>query len=208
MTPPDWGAATRHVVRADPSFRDVVERVGPIRIRGRSRDSFGALAASIVYQQLAGRAAAAIHGRFVALFPGSRPTPEAVLAASEPALRSAGLSGAKAAAIRDLAAKVLDGTVPIRWLGRLDDDELIERLSRVRGIGRWTAEMFLIFQLQRPDVWPVDDLGVRRGWQLVHGGVALPVPKALALAGEPFRPHRTAAAWYCWQAVHLSRGEI
>jgi DNA-3-methyladenine glycosylase II len=155
---------------------------------------------SITFQQLAGRAAAAIHGRFVAALDGST-MPEAVLALPEPAFRAAGMSGAKTASIRDLAAKALDGTVPLDALDVLSDDEVVERLSRVRGIGRWTAEMFLIFHLRRPDVWPVDDLGVRKGYALTHALAAPPKPRDLLVLGEPLRPYRTVAAWYCWRAA-------
>jgi DNA-3-methyladenine glycosylase II len=110
--------------------------------------------------------------------------------------------------IRDLAAKASDGTVPLDRLGRMPDDEIVRRLSEVRGIGRWTAEMFLLFELRRPDVWPVDDLGVRTGWGLVHGLEAGPTAKQLEPLGDVFRPYRSTAAWYCWQAVHLARGDV
>jgi DNA-3-methyladenine glycosylase II len=166
-------------------------------------DHFGALAESILYQQLAGAAAAAIHRRFVALFDGDL-SPEAVLALPEERLRGAGLSGSKAASIRDLAAKVADGTVPLDHINRLPDQKIIDRLTVVRGIGRWTAEMFLIFQLRRLDVWPVDDYGVRKGYALAYGMPALLTPKQLQVEGERFRPYRTVAAWYCWRAVHAA----
>ena len=154
----------------------------------------------IHYQQLAGKAATAIHGRFVALFPDSV-TPEGVLALPEAELRGVGLSAAKAASIRDLATKVAEGTVPLGAINRLSDDEIVSRLSVVRGIGRWTAEMFLIFQLRRPDVWPADDFGVRKGFARIYGRPEFPSPRALMEEGERFRPYRTAAALYCWRAV-------
>jgi DNA-3-methyladenine glycosylase II len=198
--------ATSEVARRDPAMAILIERAGPVRFRPREGDDFNSLVRAIAYQQLAGRAAAAIHGRFVSLFEGP-PTPEAVLAAPEEALRGAGLSAAKTAAIRDLASKVAAGDVPLRSIRRLPDDEVVARLSSVRGIGRWTAEMFLIFQLRRMDVWPVDDLGVRFGWQLVHGLEAMPSPRALQAEGERFRPYRTVAAWYCWETVHMARGQ-
>jgi DNA-3-methyladenine glycosylase II len=181
-----------------------MKRVGPFRLPPPPTDHFGALAESILYQQLAGAAAAAIHRRFVALFDGEL-TPGAVLAVSEKRLRSAGLSGSKAVSIRDLAAKVADGTVPLERISRLRDDDIVERLSVVRGIGRWTAEMFLIFQLRRLDVWPVDDYGVRQGWSLIYRLPELLKPKQLFAEGDRFRPYRTVAAWYCWEAVHESR---
>jgi DNA-3-methyladenine glycosylase II len=132
-------------------------------------------------------------------------TPNTVLSLPEDRLRSAGLSGSKAASIRDLASKVADGTVPLERIERLSDEEIISSLSVVRGIGRWTAEMFLIFQLRRLDVWPVDDYGVRQGWTLAYGLPALLKPKELQAEGERFRPYRTVVAWYCWQAVHEAR---
>ncbi|MGZ4142243.1 MAG: DNA-3-methyladenine glycosylase family protein [Actinomycetota bacterium] len=148
-----------------------------------------------------------MYGRVVALFPQGL-SPQAVLTATEEDLRSAGLSVAKVLSIRDLASKATDGTVPLRSLGRLDDDEIIARLVTVRGIGRWTAEMFLLFQLGRPDVWPVDDLGVRNGYRIAYELAAMPSAKELAPLGEAFRPFRSYAAWYCWQAVHIARGDM
>jgi len=142
----------------------------------------------------------------VALFDGNL-TPETVLAVPEQSLRQAGLSGSKAASIKDLAAKVAEGTVPLERISRVPDEEIIERLSVVRGIGRWTAEMFLIFQLRHLDVWPVDDYGVRTGWSLAYGLPDLLKPKQLQAEGDRFRPYRTVVAWYCWQAVHESRAK-
>jgi DNA-3-methyladenine glycosylase II len=182
----------------------LMERAGPFRLPKPTGDAFAALAESILYQQLAGAAAAAIHRRFIDLFDGPL-TPQAVLSLPEPALRGAGLSGSKAASIRDLAAKVMDETVPIAGLRRLSDDEVVTSLTKVRGIGRWTAEMFLIFELRRLDVWPVDDYGVRQGWALIHDLAEPLTPKVLHAEGERYRPYRTVAAWYSWEAVHLSR---
>jgi 3-methyladenine DNA glycosylase/8-oxoguanine DNA glycosylase len=198
--------AVAHIAAADPAMARMVDLVGPYEPTRRRLGGghFGALARAIVYQQLAGKAAAAIHGRFVALYE-NKPTPEEVLATPDETLRSVGLSGTKAASIKDLAAKTLDGTVRLHNVGRLTDDAIVERLTQVRGIGRWTAEMFLMFQLGRPDVWPVDDYGVRKGWALIHGRAdALPTPKELQVAGEAYRPHRSVAAWYCWRAVDVS----
>jgi 3-methyladenine DNA glycosylase/8-oxoguanine DNA glycosylase len=186
------------VVRADPDFKRVVDAVGPVQLRPRHADNFSAVARSIVFQQLAGRAALAIHNRFTALFDGS-PTPDAVLARPERDLRAAGLSAAKTAALKDLALKAVDGTVPFEQLDPMEDEEIIARLSAVRGVGRWTAEMFLIFQLRRPDVWPVDDLGVRKGYGIAKRMSAAPTPRELGPLGEPFRPFRSVAAWYCWR---------
>ncbi|MFI5267561.1 MAG: DNA-3-methyladenine glycosylase family protein [Chloroflexota bacterium] len=189
---------------ADPVMGSFIQRAGPFEPRGGQGDYFASLARSILFQQLAGRAAAAIHARFVEAI-GGEVTPEAVLAVTPEALRSAGLSGAKTAAVIDLATKVLDGTVPLAALGELDDEEIIARLSTVRGIGRWTAEMFLMFELERPDVWPVDDYGVRNGWTLIYSLPELIKPRDLREQGERFRPYRSLAAWYCWQAVRLVR---
>ena len=157
-----------------------------------------------MFQQLAGRAAAAIHARFVAALGGSV-TPQTVLATTPEALRAAGLSGNKTAAILDLATKASDGTVPLEHLHELDDEEIISRLSAVRGIGRWTAEMFLMFELGRADVWPIDDYGVRNGWTLIHSLPVIIKPRELQQEGERFHPYRSVAAWYCWQAVAVLR---
>jgi DNA-3-methyladenine glycosylase II len=164
------------------------------------------LVRSVTYQQLAGPAAAAIHGRLLAAL-GGEATPEGMLALSSEALRAAGLSGNKAASLRDLSTKVLDGTVVLdpRGLSREGDEEVITRLSSVRGIGRWSAEMFLMFQLRRLDVWPTGDLGVRRGYGLAWG-IPMPTPRQLEPLGEPFRPYRTVVAWYCWRASELYSG--
>jgi DNA-3-methyladenine glycosylase II len=201
-----FAVAAAEVASRDPVMAALMERTGRFRLPRPTTDHFAALAESILYQQLAGAAAAAIHGRFVALFDGNL-TPEAVLALPEQRLRQAGLSGSKAASIKDLAAKVAEGTVPLERISRVPDEEIIERLSVVRGIGRWTAEMFLIFQLRRLDVWPVDDYGVRTGWSLAYDLPDLLKPKQLQTEGDRFRPYRTVAAWYCWQAVHESRAK-
>jgi len=188
------------VARRDPAMARLIKRAGPIELRDPLEDSFAALVRSVMYQQLAGAAASAIHGRFLKLFTGAL-SPAAVLALPEGAMRSAGVSGPKVTAITDLAQKISDGTVPVHDLDGLTDDELVARLVQVRGIGRWTAEMFLIFQLRRLDVWPVDDYGVRKGWALAHRLKEPPAPKLLEGEGEKFRPYRTVAAWYCWRAV-------
>jgi DNA-3-methyladenine glycosylase II len=203
-----WSAAADEVARRDPGLAAVIERAGPPRHRAKDPDGpFGALVRAIAYQQLAGKAAAAIHGRFRALVPGVL-TPEAVLALPEDAMRGAGLSRAKTVSIRDLAAHAADGRLALTNLTRLADDEVVARLIAVRGIGRWTAEMFLLFELRRLDIWPTGDLAVREGWRLAHGLDAPPTPGQLELLGEPLRPLRSVAAWYCWQAVHIARGQI
>lgn len=200
-------AAAADVARRDSVMARLMERTGPFRLPKPSTNHFAALAESILYQQLAGAAAAAIHRRFVALFDGDL-SAKTVLALRPRRLRSAGLSGAKAASIRDLAAKVADGTVPLDRIRRLSDEEIITHLSVVRGIGRWTAEMFLIFQLRRLDVWPVSDYGIRKGYSLAYGLRDLLTPKELQVEGDRFRPYRTVAAWYCWQAVHEARQNL
>jgi DNA-3-methyladenine glycosylase II len=195
--------ASEQLAALDPVMRTMHERLGPADLRrGRPRrEHFAELARAILYQQLAGRAAAAIHGRFAALFDGEAPTPEAVLALPVDRLRGAGLSASKAASIRDLAAKVLDGSVQLDRIARLPDDEIVRELTLVRGIGPWTAEMFLIFQLGRLDVWPVDDFGVRKGYAQLYRLRDIPAPRELAPLGDRFRPYRSVAAWYCWRAA-------
>jgi len=206
MPDTNFSAAAAEVARRDKIMAKLMKRTGPFRLPRPTHDHFGALAESILYQQLAGAAARAIHRRFLALFDGDL-SPDAVLALRPRKLRAAGLSGSKVASIRDLAAKVADGTVPLRRIGRFVDEEIITRLSVVRGIGRWTAEMFLIFQLRRLDVWPVEDYGIRQGYSLAYGLRNLLTPKQLEVKGERFRPYRTVAAWYCWQAVHEQRSK-
>jgi 3-methyladenine DNA glycosylase/8-oxoguanine DNA glycosylase len=164
---------------------------------------FDALAESIAYQQLTGKAAATIFGRVRALYPKRKwLDPKQLLATPDEALRAAGLSRAKTAALKDLAAKTIDGTVPSgRALLRMTDDEIITRLTTVRGIGRWTVEMLLLFNLGRPDVWPVDDYGVRKGFAKTFRRRELPTPKQLMKLGEKWRPYRSVAAWYFWRAL-------
>lgn len=196
-------AATALIVERDPAFAPLVDAAGRLTWRTRSPDGpFGALVRAIVFQQLAGAAATAIHGRVRALVDGEL-TPEAVLALPDAALRGAGLSASKLASIRDLALHAADGRLPLDEAKRMSNDEIIARLVPVRGIGKWTAEMFLIFELRRFDVWPVDDLAVRAGYAAIHGMETRPMPKELDRLGELYRPVRTVAALYCWRAVHL-----
>jgi DNA-3-methyladenine glycosylase II len=194
--------ASGKLAELDPVMATMLERIGPCDLRrGRPRlPHFAELARAVSYQQLAGAAAAAIHGRFAALF-GGEPTPDAVLAMPVDQLRGAGLSASKTASIRDLAEKVVDGSVQLDRIARLPDDEVVRELTLVRGIGRWTAEMFLIFQLGRLDVWPVDDLGVRKGYARLYGLGDLPSARELEQLGERFRPYRSVAAWYCWRGA-------
>jgi methylated-DNA-[protein]-cysteine S-methyltransferase len=207
--PPGFDAAlaAAHLTKQDARLARIIAQVGPPRIQlAATQSTFEALAESIVYQQLTGKAAATIHGRLRALFPRKRVRPEALLAHGDEAMRGAGLSRGKVLALRDLAARTLDGTVPpIRALHGLDDDAIVERLVKVRGIGRWTVEMLLIFRLGRPDVLPVGDYGVRNGFMLTYGKRRMPTPKELERFGEKWRPFRTVASWYLWRAVDLAR---
>jgi DNA-3-methyladenine glycosylase II len=198
----DFARSTRSLCRRDPAIARLVRATGPCTLGGRPADSnFGSLVRAIMYQQLAGRAAAAIHARYLGLFDGRGHTPEAVLALSDTQLRSAGLSNAKVASVRDLATKATDGTINLRSLARLPDDEIVARLSAVRGIGRWTAEMFLIFHLMRPNVLPLDDLGLIKGISQ-HYFSGEPVSRAEAReVGEAWAPFRSVATWYIWRSL-------
>ena len=204
--PIDVVAATAAISAADPMLAAFIRRAGPYPPRPGDGGPLASLARAIVFQQLATRAAAAIHRRFVEAI-GGIVTPAAILATDPAILRAAGLSGSKTTSLLDLATKVADGTVPLEGLAALDDDSIVARLVTVRGIGRWTAEMFLLFELERPDVWPVDDLGIRHGWKLIHDQPELLRPKALQVEGERFRPHRSVVALFCWHAVHVERGQ-
>ncbi|HEX2484263.1 MAG TPA: DNA-3-methyladenine glycosylase [Myxococcota bacterium] len=203
----DAEAAVAQLRAADPVLGRTLERAGPFALeRKRAPTLFYALAEAITHQQLSGRAARTIFGRVVELFPRTRggPTPEQVLAATDEALRGAGLSRAKVASLRDLAEKAASGAIPtLAEARRLDDEAVIEQLSSVRGIGRWTAEMLLIFHLGRPDVLPLGDYGVRKGYALAFRKRALPTPAELAKRGERWRPYRTVATWYLWRALEL-----
>src|SRR5208283_4036170 len=211
-------AACQHLSRVDRKLAGIIAKSGPCRLLAETTQSiFEALLESIIYQQLNGKVAAVITERVKALFPenGGRiktrhgeaaafPTPEQILASTPELLRSAGLSQAKMLAICDLAAKTLDGTVPTaREAHKMSDDELVERLTAVRGIGRWTVEMLLIFRLGRPDVLAVDDYGVRKGFAKMHGMDDLPKPKEMLAYGERWRPHRTVACWYMWRVAEM-----
>ena len=199
-------AAVDQAAARDPVLGNLVALAGPIKHRPRDPDGpFGALVRAIVYQQLAGRAAYAIHQRVRAAV-GSVVTPEALAAVPDDALRAAGLSGNKLASLRDLSAKILDGSVELNRSSRESDDELIAALVTVRGIGRWTAEMYLMFELRRLDVWPIDDLGIRQGYGLAWRVEPTPTAKELVPLGDRFRPYRSIVARYCWEAVALFRG--
>jgi 3-methyladenine DNA glycosylase/8-oxoguanine DNA glycosylase len=192
----------RELAKRDTVLRGALESFGPPDLRrGRpKRTHFAELARMICYQQLAGKAAAAIHGRFDALFDGP-PTPDTVLALPMEDLRGAGLSGSKAASIVDLAEKVDMGLVQLERMGRLPDEEVVRELTLVRGIGEWTAHMFLMFQLGRLDVWPIGDFGVRNGYARLYGLKMMPTPKELQPLGDLFQPYRSLVAWWCWRAA-------
>jgi DNA-3-methyladenine glycosylase II len=195
--------AARQLAERDPVMARLLADAGPPSIPASHETHLGTLVRAITYQQLAGPAARAIHGRLLAAL-HDEVTAERLLALPDEALRGAGLSAAKTASLRGLAAKVLDGSVTLepRRIARLSDEEIVTQLSSVRGIGRWTAEMFLMFQLRRLDVWPTGDLGVRRGYGLAWD-VPTPTPKQLEALGEPYHPYRSIVAWYCWRASEL-----
>jgi DNA-3-methyladenine glycosylase II len=196
--------AHRHISKSHPQMAELIRRSRRYEITPAvTVRPFDALAESIAYQQLNGKAAAIIWGRVRALYPKTKwLDPAKVLAIPDEKLRGAGLSRSKTAAIKDLAAKTLDGTVPSgRALLRMSDDEIIARLTQVRGIGRWTVEMLLLFDLGRPDVWPVADYGVQKGFAKTFRKLKLPTPKQLIKQGEKWRPYRSVAAWYFWRAL-------
>jgi 3-methyladenine DNA glycosylase/8-oxoguanine DNA glycosylase len=200
----DSDAAIEHLSDRDPKLRELIERVGPFRMRlDRVATPFEALCESIIYQQITGRAAETIAGRFRdRVGEGRFPQPERVLEAPDTLLREVGLSRGKALALRDLATKSLDGTLPaMARLRAMEDEAIVERLMVVRGIGRWTAEMFLMFRLGRPDVLPIHDYGVRKGFRLAFRRREMPKPESVARRGERWRPYRTVASWYLWRAL-------
>jgi len=218
----DSAAAIRQLSAADPKLGELIRRAGPYTLRLKSAHSpFEALLEAIIYQQLNGRAAAAILGRVLALSGGLHPSPQALLDSPDEPLRGAGLSRNKLLAVRDLAAKTLDGTVPtLQRIRRMPDEEIIARLTDVRGIGQWTVEMLLMFRLGRGDVLPVTDYGVRKGFHLTFqrrnaftgerfGGTKpvtaedLPKPEVMLRRGESWRPWRSIASWYLWRACDL-----
>ncbi|MFN8543124.1 MAG: methylated-DNA--[protein]-cysteine S-methyltransferase [Candidatus Binatia bacterium] len=201
--PFDADAAVRHLTAADPVLGRHIARVGPFALALKhTTDVFGALAEAVIHQQLSGKAAATIHGRVAALFPKRRLHPRGLRTVTDAALRGAGLSRAKLASLRDLAEHAEAGGVPtLRRLATMDDEAIVEALTAVRGIGRWTVEMLLLFRLGRPDVLPIADLGIRKGFGVVFGGDgALPAPADVSRRGERWRPYRSVASWYLWRA--------
>jgi 3-methyladenine DNA glycosylase/8-oxoguanine DNA glycosylase len=204
----DPSIAVEHLRSSDPPLARVIDTVGSFRMERANQPSiFLALAKAVVYQQLTGKAAATIFARLCALFQGAHdgPTAEQILGASDEELRGVGLSRSKLLSLRDLARRNANGEIPTRSeIDRMEDETIIERLTQVRGIGRWTAEMLLIFHLGRPDVLPVDDYGVRKGFALAYDR-ELPSPKELATYGARWKPYRTVASWYLWRIVELAK---
>ncbi len=199
-----WEAAVRHLSEADPALARVIHRVGECRFAPKEDHTyFEALARSIVFQQLSGLAANTIYGRFAALFAPNPPNPATLLALEDEPLRAAGLSRQKIGYLRDLAARCEDGTIRIDSLEALPDDEIIRELVQVRGVGRWTAQMFLIFRLGRPDVLPELDLGIRKAVQQVDALPDMPAPAAVLERGAPWSPYATIASWYLWRSLEL-----
>jgi DNA-3-methyladenine glycosylase II len=205
LTPADYTRARRLLMRRDPVLGKAIKHIGPCLLAERQRkDHLTALVGSIVSQQLSTRAAATIFGRLVALFPDQViPGPKAIAALDDQTLRSVGLSGQKVSYLRDLCARLADGRLVLDDLETLDDEEVIARLVAVKGFGRWTAEMFLMFRLHRPDVLPVGDLGIVNAVQRLYGLRKRPDPKRLMKLGEPWRPYRSVACWYLWQSLRI-----
>src|SRR5260370_9966231 len=199
----DLAEATRHLAERDERLKQLIAETLPFQMdQDPLQSPYEALLEAIAYQSISGKAAATIYGRTKALSAtGRAPTPQEMLKLRKPVLRKAGLSGAKVLAMKDLAKKTIDGVVPtLEQAEKLSDEELVERLVSVRGIGAWTVEMFLIFRLGRPDVLPIHDLGVKKGWSVAYGKKHMPKPKELLAFGERWRPYRTVASWYMWPA--------
>jgi 3-methyladenine DNA glycosylase/8-oxoguanine DNA glycosylase len=202
--PLDAAAAVRHLRKVDPALAAVIRKAGPCGLQPRLRyPPFEEILESIVYQQLSGKAAATIYGRVRGLYPPRRVlSPQAVLDTPDETLRGAGLSRAKLAAARDLAAKTIEGVVPSATaLRRMPDDEIVERLTAVRGVGTWTVQMLLIFRLGRPDVLPIHDLGIQKGFKRTYRTRQWPKPERIERDGEKWRPFRSVASWYLWRAT-------
>jgi DNA-3-methyladenine glycosylase II len=199
----DLSEATKHLAERDECLKRLIAETAPFQMdQDPLQSPYEALLEAIAYQSISGKAAATIYGRIKALSGNGRaPAPEQMLKLRKSVLRKAGLSGAKVLAMKDLAKKTIDGVVPtLEQAEKLSDEELVKRLVSVRGIGAWTVEMFLIFRLGRPDVLPIHDLGVQKGWAIAYGKKHMPKPKELLAFGERWRPYRTVASWYMWRA--------
>lgn len=204
FTPSDYPRVRRLLMRRDKVLAEAIKRIGPCGLDSRQQpDHLTALTRAIVGQQLSSKAAATIFARFVALFPDANITAERIQALDDRALRGVGLSSQKLGYIRDLAARILDGRLLLEELDVLDDDAVVARLTTVKGFGRWTAEMFLIFRLHRPDVLPLADLGIMTAVQRLYRLRKRPNPKKLATIGELWRPYRSVACWYLWQSLRF-----
>ena len=205
MTDRDYDRARRQLIRRDPVLGAVIKRIGPCGMAARQRqDHMTALIGAIVSQQLSTKAAATIFGRFVALFPEGQPLrADAIDQVGDDVLRSVGFSGQKVGYLRDLCARITDGRLQLQELEALSDDTVIERLTAVKGFGRWTAEMFLMFRLHRPDVLPTGDLGIVKAVQKVYRLRKPPDAKRILGIGEAWRPYRSVASWYLWQTLHV-----
>jgi 3-methyladenine DNA glycosylase/8-oxoguanine DNA glycosylase len=206
---PNYRGAVAHLKRADPRLAAVITAVGPCRFEHRADGThFEAVARAIVYQQLSGKAAGTIHGRFHGLYGSRAPEPHELLDTPDETLRGVGLSRQKIGYLRDLADRVASGDVPLDHIETLGDDDAIAALTRVKGVGRWTAQMFLMFRLGRPDVLPDLDLGVQKAIQLAYGMRKLPGPKDVLRVGKPWAPWRTIASWYLWRSLDNGGGQL
>ncbi|MGH7619625.1 MAG: DNA-3-methyladenine glycosylase family protein [Gemmatimonadaceae bacterium] len=206
---PSHSASVRYLKRADPVLARVIERVGPCRLQLRTDGThYDALIRSIVFQQLSGKAASTIHARFRALYPGDTPLPQAVLETSDDSLRSAGLSRQKIGYLRDLSKRVADDSLPLDAIHTMDDDDVIVHLVQVKGIGRWTAQMFLMFRLGRPDVLPELDLGIQNAIRRAYRMRKRPTPKQVTKVGARWSPHATVACWYLWRSLENGDGQL
>jgi DNA-3-methyladenine glycosylase II len=205
LTPEQYEVARRLLIRRDPVLARAIKQIGPCGLADRQRrDHLTALVGAIVSQQLSTKAAASIFGRFASLFPDGTPlTAEAIAAVDDLTLRGVGLSGQKVRYLRDLSARIIDGRLRLNELDTLDDEQVIERLMEVKGFGRWTAEMFLMFRLHRPDVLPVDDLGIVKAVQRLYGLRKRPDARRLRRLGEAWKPYRSVASWYLWQTLRM-----
>jgi DNA-3-methyladenine glycosylase II len=192
--------AQRHLAACDPRLAALIERVGPLRLRPQTCTPFESLGRAIVHQQLSVKAAATIHGRLLERCGGAF-EPRVLARLGDAEIRSAGISSQKLRYLRDLTARALDGSLPLGSLASMDDEAIVGQLTSVKGIGRWSADMFLIFHLCRPDVLPTGDLGIQKAAQKLYRLRALPEPEKLVKLAEPWRPHRTAACWYLWRSL-------
>lgn len=202
----NWDDAIAHIRAVDPRMAAVLRAVGNPRLEiRRARSPFEYLLRAIIYQQLAGKAAATIHGRVLDLFAARRPDPARLLKLKAPTLRKAGVSANKQKALKDLARRAVAGDIPsFAALSRMEDEAIIDQLTQVHGVGRWTVEMLLMFQLGRPDVLPLNDLGVQKGFAKAYAMPEMPKPKALAQLADHWRPYRSVGSWLCWRALEIS----